>query len=131
MYEMNYDQQPRRNANVGNTNSDNPGSTQAGVGQIQVEADPAGTPHSDPPAESNKEQRMIGDFDGSSKPLWALNKTVAKSHDSARINILESNMGGVIMFVSPYSTCVSVVVLMCGPIIGRFIFECRHKLLDQ
>ena len=74
---------------------------------------------------------MIGDFEGSSKSLWALNRTEAENHDSARINILESNMGGVIIFVSPYSICVSVVVLTCGPIIERFIFECRHKLLDQ
>ena len=44
MYEMNYDQQPRRSANFGKANSDNPGPTQAGAGQIQVEADPAGTP---------------------------------------------------------------------------------------
>lgn len=45
---------------------------------------------------------MTGDFDGSSKALWTLFGTEAKSHDDARINTLKDDMGGVLIFVCLY-----------------------------
>lgn len=46
---------------------------------------------------------MASDFDGSSKALWTLFGTEAKSHDNARINTLKDDMDGVLIFVCRYS----------------------------
>jgi hypothetical protein len=52
--------------------------------------------------DSSREPRMIGDFDGSANPLWALYGKEAKSHDEARIQNLKDDMDGVLIFVRPY-----------------------------
>ena len=59
---------------------------------------------------------MMGDLDGSSKTLWTLYGTEAtgKSHDNAHINTLKLCMSDIIMLISPYFICASVVVLVCG-----------------
>ncbi len=63
-----------------------------------------GTLHGTSDPEPNEERRMIGDFDGSSRVLWTLFGSEAKSHDNARINTLKDDMDGVLIFVRPYST---------------------------
>ena len=60
---------------------------------------PSGTSN----AEHNEEQPRISDFDGSSKALWTLFGTEAKSYDNARINTLKDDMDGVLIFVCLYS----------------------------
>jgi hypothetical protein len=42
---------------------------------------------------------MIGDFNISANPLWALYGKEAKSHDEARIQTLKEDMDGVLIFV--------------------------------
>lgn len=42
---------------------------------------------------------MIGDFDGSANPLWALYGKEAKGHDESRIQTLKDDMDGVLIFV--------------------------------
>ena len=44
---------------------------------------------------------MIGDFHGSTNPLWSLYGKEAKSHDEARIQPLKEDMDGVLIFVRP------------------------------
>lgn len=53
--------------------------------------------------EPNEERHMPGDFDGSSKALWALFGTEAKSYDNSRVNTLKDDMDGVLIFVRLYS----------------------------
>jgi hypothetical protein len=48
---------------------------------------------------------MIGDFHGSTNPLWSLYGKEAKSHDEARIQPLKEDMDGVLIFVRPYIVC--------------------------
>jgi hypothetical protein len=48
---------------------------------------------------------MIGDFHGSTNPLWSLYGKEAKSHDEARIQPLKEDMDGVLIFVRPYFVC--------------------------
>ena len=43
--------------------------------------------------------RMIGDFDTSANSLWSLQMKEAQSHDGARIQSLDDNMNGVLIFV--------------------------------
>ena len=57
---------------------------------------------SNPTEPEPDEPRMIGDFDGSSNPLWTLFRDEAKSYDDARINTLKDDMDGVLIFVRSY-----------------------------
>ena len=54
---------------------------------------------SNPTEPEPEEPRMIGDFGGSSNPLWTLFRDEAKSYDDARINTLKDDMDGVLIFV--------------------------------
>ena len=61
------------------------------------------SPNGPPDPGANEEQHIMGDFDGSSKALWTLFGTEAKSYDNARIDTLKDDMDGVLIFVSLYS----------------------------
>jgi hypothetical protein len=59
----------------------------------------------DPPPEEPqdpKEDRMIGDFEGSANALWTIYGKEAKSHDEAHIQTLKDDMDGVLIFVCSY-----------------------------
>jgi hypothetical protein len=59
----------------------------------------------DPGPRNGTSNAEPNDFDGSSKVLWSLFGTEAKSHDNARVNTLKDDMDGVLIFVCIYSIC--------------------------
>ena len=59
---------------------------------------PGGTP-GDTTQPTEAPPRMIGDFDNSANALWSLRMKEARNHDGARIQFLDDNMNGVLIFV--------------------------------
>jgi hypothetical protein len=89
-----------------------------------------GPPNGTSDPEPNEERHKIGDFDGSSKVLWTLFGTEAKSYDNACINTLKDDMDGVLIFVCLYSCLLWTFMLMCD-MTGWFIFCCPHSICDR
>ena len=48
---------------------------------------------------------MVGDFDGSSNPLWTLFRDEVNSHDEGRIYSLKDDMDSSLIFVRLYTIC--------------------------
>ena len=68
---------------------------------------------------------MIGDFYGSTNPLWSLYGKEAKSHDEARIQPLKEDMDGVLIFVRPYFVCAyTESAMLIHTFTGWFILGC-------
>ena len=71
----------------------------------------------------NEEQHLTSEFDGSSKALWTLFGTEAKSYDNARINTLKDDMDGVLIFVCLYSMCLLwTFMLTCDITHNRLVY---------
>ena len=68
---------------------------------------------------------MIGDFHGSTNPLWSLYGKEAKSHDEARVQPLKEDMDGVLIFVRPYlSAPITESDMLIHTFKGWFILGC-------
>ena len=72
---------------------------------------------------------MIGDFHGRANALWSLYGKRVKRHDKTRIQPLNEEMDGVLIFVRPYFlrgyNRLTAVVLI-HTFTGWFIFRCPH-----
>lgn len=90
-------------------------------------------PHDNSSDREPQEKRMIGDFDSSANPLWALYGKEARSHDTARIQTLKDDMDGVLIFVCSYFfICITdLTALMLRDSIGWFILCCRHYVYHR
>jgi hypothetical protein len=69
---------------------------------------------------------MIGDFDDSANTLWSLQKKEAKSYDEARIQSLQDDMGGVIIFVRVYISVVILYSWLTHGCLGWSFFRCSR-----